>query len=86
MAHAPRETLKQAALIAFVALGVILASLNWAGNLDEQGQSRPGFYRATTAATMSAPAITPTPKGAATATPTTPTPGPSPTPFPTIED
>jgi hypothetical protein len=84
MASTPREKLKQAALLTFVIAGVVLAALNWAGNLDDRPPGQPSFYRPT----FSLPTRTPTPKVVftPTATPGTPTPGPSPTLLPTIED
>jgi hypothetical protein len=81
VANASREKLKRSLLLAFVAIGVALAALTWAGNLDEQSQPQPGFYRPT----LSEPPATPTPE-APTAAPSTSTPGPTPTPLPTIED
>jgi hypothetical protein len=84
MANTPREKLKQAALLAYVIVGVSLAALNWAGNLDDRPAGQPSFYRPT----FTVPTRTPTPKVIFTPTPTpaAPTPGPSPTLLPTIED
>jgi hypothetical protein len=82
MANAPREKLKRSLLLVFVAIGVVLAVLTWAGNLDEQGRTQPGFYRPT----LSAPSAASTRSVTPTTLPSTSTPGPAPTPFPTIED
>ncbi len=84
MANTPREKLKQTALIAFVTVGVILAGLNWADNLDEDDQAQPSFYRPTLPGPTNTPE--PTPTRVATRVPPTPIPiGPI-TPIPTIED
>lgn len=84
MANPPREKLKQAALLAFVTVGVILTGLNWVGNLDEGDQTQPSFYRPTLSGPTNTPA--PTPTRLATRIPPTPTPAGSATPMPTIED
>ena len=84
MANTPREKLKQAALIAFVTVGVILAGLNWAGNLDERDQTQPSFYRPTLPGPTNTPEPTPT-RVATRIAPTSTPAGPA-TPMPTIED
>jgi hypothetical protein len=67
-----------------VAVGVILAGLNWADNLDEDDQAQPSFYRATLPGPTNTPE--PTPTRVATRIPPTSSPAAPATPMPTIED
>ncbi len=80
MARPRTDQLKQGLLLAFVAAGVILATLNWSEALSGTSGGTKNFYRSTYVAPTAIPSATHTPLAATERPPTATAIAPSPAP------